>query len=140
MTWQACHVIPDSLVALEAKHVADLFAKFHLKGLAVTDGPRPAVLVTRADKVTSIDSSTKLDADQFRRTMYTLPSMSVVNAIGCGDVVAAVTLAQHCGGMALAEAFQHGLAAGCAACLTENPAQYDLERAKALVVAVQQSD
>jgi sugar/nucleoside kinase (ribokinase family) len=141
MTWQACEVIPDRLVALEPEHVAYLFAKFHLTGLAVTDGPRPAVLMTLVDDMTSTDSimtptDNAVGLTTLKRTVYTLPSMSVVNAIGCGDVVAAVTLAQCCGGLPLALAFQQGLAAGCAACLTENPAQYDPEQARSLVTAV----
>eukprot|EP00045_Choanoeca_perplexa_P010252 m.103117 g.103117 ORF g.103117 m.103117 type:complete len:351 (-) comp15211_c0_seq2:695-1747(-) len=128
MAWQNCEDIPELLVHLQPKHVDTLFEKFGLQGLAVTEGPRPAVLVSRCENTSA--------GGGLKRTVYTLPSMSVVNAIGCGDVVAAVTLSTHCSGMPLPIAFQHGLAAGCAACLTENPAQYDVAQAQQLVESV----
>ncbi len=66
-----------------------------------------------------------------------VPKVSkVVNPIGAGDTCSAVTCSEILSGTAPLEAFQLGLCAASASCLTPSAAEYDVEAARAFRVEI----
>lgn len=92
--------------------------------LALTDGPAPAYLFCAGGA----------------NFVLEVPSIECVNAIGAGDVCAAVFLHELCarrgaGGVAdvdAADAFAWGLAAACARCMHEKPTEFSREEVEAM--------
>jgi sugar/nucleoside kinase (ribokinase family) len=109
-----------------------------LQCVAITNGPRPAVL---AELVAVTDASGS--GSEVRVWTYTVPdvcaacgSKPVVNPIGAGDTVAGVMLGEWLLGWPLASAFAAGLAAGSASCLTLTGADWDAADAAAVLAGM----
>lgn len=94
-------------------------AHWGLRVVAVTDGPRRAVLV---------------DTAAGSAVQYTLPTLppGPVNPIGCGDVVTGVMLRLLVHGLAPDAAFGWGLAAASASALHESGAHFDAAAVQSL--------
>jgi pantothenate kinase/fructose-1-phosphate kinase PfkB-like protein len=116
-----------------------------LRFLAITNGPRPAVLVQAlpVDHVvesTENGGSTPTASISVRVWTYSVPAVEAVcgrpvsNPIGAGDTVAGVLLTEWLRGVHPATAFAIALAAGSASCLTLTGAEWhDCDAAGVLV-------
>jgi fructose-1-phosphate kinase PfkB-like protein len=101
-----------------------LLATLPVTWTAVTDGPRPAVLLCRHQPL----------VHWVFHLPPGLPGPGVVaNPIGAGDTVAGVMLGAVLAGVCMVDAFAWGLAAGTASCVTYVGAQF--EEAHAVAVA-----
>ena len=87
-------------------------AKYPVKHLAVTDGPRNAWLFSEG-------AISKLDVPKMEKTL---------NPIGAGDTVSAVLFGEYLLGTPLKEAFAKGLRAASDSCLNLKPAQFTWSR------------
>lgn len=92
----------------------ECLTQYPLQILAVTDGPQPAFLFTR-------HASWQFDQ----------PVIEVRNAIGAGDCASAILLRELIAGQEPQDAFRAALAAANASCLTDLPASFRPEDAKA---------
>lgn len=92
----------------------ECLTQYPLQILAVTDGPRPAFLFTR-------HGSWQFDQ----------PAIRVRNAIGAGDCASAILLRELIAGQEPQDAFRAALAAANASCLTDLPASFQPDEAKA---------
>ena len=86
-------------------------AKYPVKHLAITDGPRTAWLFSEG-KISQLDVP-KVD--------------SPLNPIGAGDTVSAVLFGEYLMGTPLRDAFANGLRAASDSCLNLKPAQFTWE-------------
>jgi len=78
--------------------------------VAITDGPHPAQLYSKA-----------------AHWKVAMPKIKVVNPIGAGDTCTGVMLYCIARGMEMPAAFAWGLAAACASCLHEGGAVFSME-------------
>lgn len=89
-----------------------MMRRFGLRCVALTDGSRPAHLFCR-------EPDGMMGSGGVRCWRYTLPVVEPVNAIGCGDTVAAGLHLGWLAGLPPHEAFALGLAAATVACQTD---------------------
>jgi len=103
--------------------VSEIFSKYTVKIIAITDGPKTAHLFAKKH---SPDSSQK-----YTHYEYVIPKLeNVINPIGAGDTVSAVLLTEYIAGVSIQDAFKTALAAGSASCLTKQNALFDVNIAK----------
>lgn len=120
----------DELKKLSRKRKAEtaavnIFTKYPVKIIAITDGPNSAHLFLRKDTDTK-----KAKVTHYQ---YSIPQMKrIINPIGAGDTVSAILLSEYIAGTPLHEAFKLALAAGSASCLTHQNAVFDAKFAKRL--------
>lgn len=97
-----------------------IFAKYNVKILAITDGPKSAHLFLRNEPLSK--------RQRVSHYVYSIPKLKkVLNPIGAGDTVSAVLLSEYIKGSPVHEAFKTALAAGSASCMNLNNADFDLD-------------
>ena len=84
----------------------------NISKIAITDGPNSAFA-----------SDGKVFAT------YTIPSVEVVNPIGCGDTASAVFLSELLSNNDIVNSFLMALSAASSNCLSWKPANYDVNEA-----------
>ena len=90
-----------------------VFARYeNVKIICITDGPKVAYASDRKVFAT-----------------YTIPSVEVVNPIGCGDTASAILFSELLSNNDIVNSFLMALAAASANCLSWKPANYDVNEA-----------
>eukprot|EP00048_Salpingoeca_helianthica_P018644 m.242684 g.242684 ORF g.242684 m.242684 type:complete len:331 (-) comp26042_c0_seq1:22-1014(-) len=107
-----------------ARQVITFATRFSITTVALTDGGRPALLVSHSKATQSWEAWS-----------LTVPAITVVNAIGAGDTTAAGFLTMILRDP-VHEAFRWGLAAGSASCLSPTPAAFEVETMQTMYSAV----
>jgi sugar/nucleoside kinase (ribokinase family) len=100
-----------------------LMCRFTLDVIALTDGPRPAFLFHRTE-------------GDIKAWTYALPSIPVLNAIGCGDTAAGGLLHYILEGHPPAQAFRCALAMASAAACTDSSAFFEVALADEIVAEI----